>query len=57
MGLWSVSWGQCNDNYVQSGSFDAAGVKTPKMGWTWSEFVSAAREIYEKQGYRQRMWH
>lgn len=19
--LWSVSWGQCNDNYVQSGSF------------------------------------
>ena len=30
--------------------FDAAGVKTPKMCWTWSEFVSAAREIYEKTG-------
>lgn len=30
--------------------FAAAGVEPPKMGWTWSDFVATAREIYEKTG-------
>lgn len=50
-GLYGVSLGTNVMTVMYNADlFEAAGVEPPKMGWTWSDFVQTARDIYAKTG-------
>ncbi|MEI3182399.1 MAG: extracellular solute-binding protein [Lachnospiraceae bacterium] len=50
-GLYGVSLGTNVMTIMYNADlFEAAGVEPPKMGWTWSDFVQTARDIYAKTG-------